>query len=81
MISFKTPLREVVVVNSDAEYQKDIRSLENYILEELNVRTVTITSDEERYGIRYKLLPERRVLGVKFNRDATKIFKALPGRH
>ena len=55
-ISLKTPLRELVVVNSDLQFRKDIESLQNYIYEELNVRTVTISSDENKYGIqKYKI--------------------------
>jgi isoleucyl-tRNA synthetase len=76
-ISLKTPCREMIIINPDPVYHSDIKSLETYIKEEMNVRTVTVTSDEEKYGVNYKLLSDARELGVKYKKDASKIRAAL----
>ncbi|XJO71096.1 hypothetical protein BDV3_000669 [Batrachochytrium dendrobatidis] len=77
-LSLKTPCRELIIITPDEQFHKDIRSLEQYIQEELNVRTVTVTANEESYGVKYKLVADAKALGTKFKKDATKIRNALP---
>jgi isoleucyl-tRNA synthetase len=43
----------------------------------MNVRNVIVTSEEERYGVKYKLFADAKALGTKFKKDASKIRKAL----
>lgn len=78
MISLKTPLKELVILHSDASYLKDIESLKGYILEELNVRNIVITDDESAYGVEYKAVADWPVLGKKLKKDAKKVKAALP---
>lgn len=78
MISLKTPLKELVILHSDPQYLEDIKSLENYIVEELNVRKVTITSDEAKYGVEYTVVADWPILGKKLKKDAKKVKAALP---
>lgn len=77
-ISLKTPLKELVILHSDPDYLKDIDSLKGYIMEELNVRNVVITSDENKYGVEYYVIADWPVLGKKLKQDAKKIKAALP---
>lgn len=78
-VSVKTPLRELVVLHPSTEYHEDIQSLETYIAEELNILKVSITADEDKYGVSYTLEADRKSLGIKFRKEAMKIIKALPG--
>lgn len=78
MISLKTPLKELVIIHSDKGYLKDVESLKGYITEELNVRTLTITSDEAQYGVQYTVTADWPVLGKKLKKDAKKVKVALP---
>lgn len=77
-ISLKTPLKELVVLHSDKEYLADVTALQNYIVEELNIRDLIITSDEEKYGVEYKVVADWPVLGKKLKQDAKKVKTALP---
>uniref|UniRef100_A0A8C6U5K6 Isoleucine--tRNA ligase, cytoplasmic n=1 Tax=Neogobius melanostomus TaxID=47308 RepID=A0A8C6U5K6_9GOBI len=61
----KYPLKEVVVIHQDPEALKDIQSLQKYILEELNVRQLTLSTDKDRYGIRLRAEPDHMVLGKR----------------
>uniref|UniRef100_A0A3B3YUM3 Isoleucine--tRNA ligase, cytoplasmic n=1 Tax=Poecilia mexicana TaxID=48701 RepID=A0A3B3YUM3_9TELE len=61
----KYPLKEVVVIHQDPEALKDIQSLEKYILEELNVRQLTLSTDKDKYGIRLRAEPDHMVLGKR----------------
>ncbi|AJQ15616.1 ADE_G0001220.mRNA.1.CDS.1 [Saccharomyces cerevisiae] len=77
-ISLKTPLKTLVILHSDESYLKDVEALKNYIIEELNVRDVVITSDEAKYGVEYKAVADWPVLGKKLKKDAKKVKDALP---
>ena len=44
----------------------------------MNIRTLTITSEEEKYGVKYKLIPEWKALGATFKKEVSKIRAALP---
>ncbi|MDC6274572.1 isoleucine--tRNA ligase [Lacticaseibacillus paracasei] len=77
-ISLKTPLKELVVLHSDSDYLKDVESLKKYIVEELNVRNVIITSDEDKYGVEYRAVADWPVLGKKLKKDAKIVKAGLP---
>ncbi|XP_027755327.1 isoleucine--tRNA ligase, cytoplasmic isoform X2 [Empidonax traillii] len=64
-IPVKYPLKEVVVIHQDPEALENIRSLEKYVLEELNVRRVTLSTDKEKYGVRLRAEPDHMVLGKR----------------
>ncbi|ANZ77281.1 BA75_04608T0 [Komagataella pastoris] len=77
-ISLKTPLKTLVILHSDPDYLADVESLKSYITEELNVRDVIITSDEDAYGVAYGVVADWPVLGKKLKKDAQKVKLALP---
>jgi isoleucyl-tRNA synthetase len=56
-IGLKTPLLTLVVL-ADPSYLEDIRSLEVHVREELNVRKLTLTSDEEQYNVRLRAIAD-----------------------
>uniref|UniRef100_A0A8C7GKR9 Isoleucine--tRNA ligase, cytoplasmic n=1 Tax=Oncorhynchus kisutch TaxID=8019 RepID=A0A8C7GKR9_ONCKI len=61
----KYPLKEVVVIHQDPEALRDITSLQKYILEELNVRQLTLSTDKDKYGISLRAEPDHMVLGKR----------------
>jgi isoleucyl-tRNA synthetase len=68
-IPTKYPLREIVVIHQDSNILKDIVSLESYILEELNVKKLTVTTEKTRYGVVMKAEPNHKVLGARLKSD------------
>jgi isoleucyl-tRNA synthetase len=44
----------------------------------LNIRTLTISDDEAKYGIKYKAQADYKVLGQKLKKDLVKVKNALP---
>ncbi|KAL6075343.1 hypothetical protein STEG23_005293, partial [Scotinomys teguina] len=64
-VPIKYPLKEIVVIHQDPEALEDIKSLEKYIIEELNVRKVTLSTDKNKYGIRLRAEPDHMVLGKR----------------
>merc|ERR1711963_211658 len=65
----KYPLPEVVVIHKDQQCLDDIRSLEKFILEELNVRSVTLSSDKASYGVTLRAEPDHKPLGFRLKGD------------
>lgn len=77
-IGLKTPLKTLVVLHRNQEYLDDIKSLEVYITEELNIRDLVLTSDEAKYNVQYSVTADWPVLGKKLKKDMAKVKKALP---
>ncbi|ODH47857.1 isoleucine-tRNA ligase [Paracoccidioides brasiliensis] len=77
-IGLKSPLKTLVVIHQDQQYLDDVRSLESYILEELNIRDLQLSSDEDKYNVQYSVTADWPVLGKKLKKDAQKVKKALP---
>ncbi|KAK9386842.1 tRNA synthetases class I-domain-containing protein [Lipomyces mesembrius] len=77
-ISLKIPLKTLVVMHVDPQYLDDIRGLQQYIVEELNIRDLILTSDEEKYGVVYRCEADWPTLGKKLKRDIVRVKNALP---
>ncbi|KAJ1680337.1 isoleucine--tRNA ligase [Spiromyces aspiralis] len=77
-LSLKMPLRELVVIHADPQYLADVQSLERYVKEELNVRSLVLTSEEKKYGVKYSARPDYRALGQKLRKDLVKVRQGLP---
>ena len=77
-IGLKTPLKSLAVIHRDPAYLEDVRSLERYIIEELNVRDLITSDDEEKYGIKYIVTADWPTLGKKLKKDAQMVKKILP---
>lgn len=74
----QTPLKEIVVFHPDPQYLEDVASLKQYIEEELNIRTVSLSNDETACGVKWKVDADWRVLGKKLGKAMPKLKKALP---
>jgi isoleucyl-tRNA synthetase len=72
------PLKELVIFHPSQEYLDDVKSLEAYVAAELNVVTVTYTSDESLVGIKYSADADRPTLGKKLRKDLGKVISGLP---
>ncbi|ODQ68035.1 hypothetical protein NADFUDRAFT_48695 [Nadsonia fulvescens var. elongata DSM 6958] len=77
-ISLKTPLKSLVVIHHNEEYLADVESLKKYVIEELNIRDLILTSDEAKYNVIYRAQADWAVLGKKLKKDMIRVKKALP---
>lgn len=76
-VSLKMPLKTFVVIHEDAQFLKDVGLLEKYVVEELNIRELVLTSDESKYGVKYTAGADWPVLGKKLKQNAKKVKPAL----
>ncbi|KAL4762636.1 isoleucine--tRNA ligase ILS1 [Aspergillus foveolatus] len=77
-LGLKTPLKSLVVIHQDQQYLDDVKSLEGYILEEINIQELVLSTDEEKYNVQYSVSADWPTLGKKLKKDAQKVKKALP---
>lgn len=77
-ISLKVPLRTFVILHHDKQYLADLESLKTYIIDELNIRDVVLTSDEAKFDVEYRAQADWPVLGKKLRKDIAKVKKGLP---
>ncbi|KAL5013777.1 hypothetical protein ScPMuIL_008047 [Solemya velum] len=76
-LPLKYPLAEVVAIHRDMSVLEDIKSLEKYILEELNVRQLTTTQDKQKYGAHLCAEPDHKILGQKLKGDLPPVMRAI----
>ena len=77
-IGLKQPLKTLVVIHPDKTYLSDVRSLESYVCEELNIHELILSSDEDKYNVQYSVDADWPTLGKKLKKEAQKVRKALP---
>ena len=77
-IGLKTPLKTLTVIHGDQQYLDDVRSLEKYIADELNIRDLVLSTDEDKYNVQYSVTADWPTLGKKLKKDVQKVKKALP---
>lgn len=64
-------------MHADVDYLDDIKGLQNYIKDELNVKKVILTTDEEKFNIKWALTADWSVLGRKLRNDVKKVKDSL----
>ncbi|XP_014670049.1 PREDICTED: isoleucine--tRNA ligase, cytoplasmic-like [Priapulus caudatus] len=73
----KYPLPELVVVHAEQQCLDDITQLESYVLEELNVRSLTTSTDKDKYGVHLHAEPDHKVLGARLKGDFKPVMAAI----
>ena len=78
-VTLKTPVRALIVI-ADDHILRDIEDteLQSYIKEELNVRDIVVTSDQERYKVQLEARVDWPTLGKKLKKDSIVVRNALP---
>jgi isoleucyl-tRNA synthetase len=73
----KTPLQELVIV-ADSNKLEDLETLAVYIKENLNVRELQLSSEEDRFGVRLRAVPDWQRLGKQYKKAAQSLKAVLP---
>lgn len=68
-VPIKYPLTEVVVIHREQEYLDDVKSLQDFITSELNVRSIVLSQDKEKYGVSTRAEPDHKLLGLRLKGD------------
>lgn len=69
----KYPMPKIVVIHKDPQYFEDLKKLEQYVKEELNVRVVEYSSDKETYNVTVRAEPDHMILGKRLKGDFKKV--------
>ena len=76
----KYPLPELVLIHKDQQCLDDVKALEKYVLEELNIKTLTLSTDKKEYGVTLRAEPDHKTLGLRLKgafKDVMREIKAL----
>ncbi|XP_055372444.1 isoleucine--tRNA ligase, cytoplasmic [Condylostylus longicornis] len=73
----KYPVPEVIVIHKDENYLKEILNLKDFIIGELNVRKLTVSSDKNKYGITLRAEPDHKSLGQRLKGDFKAVMAAI----
>ncbi|KAJ5079141.1 isoleucine--tRNA ligase cytoplasmic [Anaeramoeba ignava] len=66
-LSLKLPLSELILIHHSEDYLKDLKRMESYIKEELNVRSIRYETKEKDW-VTYALRPDGKALGEKLGK-------------
>jgi isoleucyl-tRNA synthetase len=69
----KYPLPELVVIHQEPATLEDLGRLKPYVLEEVNVKELVLTSDKTKYGVSLRAEPDYKSLGGRLKGE----FKAV----
>ncbi len=67
----------MIVVHTDPNFLSEIKKLEGYVLEELNVRKLTLSTDKAAYNVRLTAEPDHKALGQRFKTDFKSMLAAI----
>lgn len=76
-LPLKTPLSSLVVI-ADSQHLSDVEELQSYVKEELNIREIILSSDEDKYNILLEARVDWPTLGKKLKKNVQVVRKALP---
>ncbi|KAG7213528.1 hypothetical protein KM043_002790 [Ampulex compressa] len=76
-IPLKYPLPKVIIVHQDVNVIQDLYLLKSYILEELNVKQLMVTTDKEKYGVALKAEPNHKILGARLKGEFKSVMQAI----
>lgn len=62
---------------NSAPQVEEVLGLQNYIMEELNVRRVTVTSDKQAYGVSLRAEPDHKTLGARLKQAFKPVMAAI----
>lgn len=73
----KQPLKEIVVVHQDQRTLDDAEFLKSYILEELNVKQMEVSSEKNRWGVSLAIDADYKTLGPRLGKDLKSIVEKI----
>jgi isoleucyl-tRNA synthetase len=69
--SAKVPLRNMIIGSRSNEFISDVKELEKYLLEEINVMNVSYSDANNM--LKYVVKPDNKAIGSKFKNNANKV--------
>lgn len=72
-LPLKYPLPEIVIIHQDPVVLEEIVSLKSYILDELNVKNLVVTTDKDKYKITLRAEPDHKTLGARLKGEFKKV--------
>jgi len=75
-LSMKLPLKELIVISPDTQFLNNLELLKSYIIEELNIKNLVLTSDKSRF-VKEVAIPKYASLGVRLKGARAVVSQAI----
>ncbi len=72
-IRVRQPLRRILVPVNSPQQRRDLQSVENIILEEINIKTIEYVSDDETNIVKKSAKPNFKIIGKKFGKQVQQV--------
>ena len=76
-LPLKYPLPEVVVISASEQTLAEVGSLREFILAELNVRRLVLSTEKAAYGVQYSAVADIKALGLRLRGDSKRVIAAI----
>ncbi|KAK6635684.1 hypothetical protein RUM44_000938 [Polyplax serrata] len=76
-VPMKYPLPELIVIHKDQQYLDDLQAVKNYILEELNIKSLVLSTDCSKYKVTLAADVDHKSLGARLKGDFKSVLKAV----
>ena len=76
-LPLKYPLPEVVVISASEQTLAEVGSLREFILAELNVRQLVLSTEKAAYGVQYSAVADIKALGLRLRGDSKRVIAAI----
>lgn len=75
--NFQYPLPELIVIHKDKQYLADLEAVKDYILEELNVKNLVLSTDCDKFKVSLVAEVDHKVLGARLKGDFKSVLQAV----
>lgn len=65
------------MIHKDKQYIEDLKAVENYILEELNLKNLVLSTDCDKYKVALVAEVDHKVLGARLKGDFKSVLQAV----
>ncbi|EZA51423.1 Isoleucyl-tRNA synthetase, cytoplasmic [Ooceraea biroi] len=76
-IPTKYPLREIVIIHQEKKVLDEILLMQSYILEELNIKNLKVSTDKTKYGVTMRAEPDHKALGARLKGEFKQVMQAI----
>ncbi|KII67444.1 Isoleucine--tRNA ligase, cytoplasmic [Thelohanellus kitauei] len=76
-LPMKHPLSRVIVVHPEASFHEGMKLLEEYLLEDINVKEIVYTTDHTCHGLSLAIEPNYRLLGKRLGKNLKDIISEI----
>lgn len=76
-LPMKHPLSRLVIIHPDSKFLENLKQLEIFVLEDLNIKEVIYTHDHALYNLQLTVVPNFKLLGKRLGKDLKNVMEEI----